>query len=145
MSDIDTTKETFQIRFHFYLTWLATQSEEKSYKEFEIEEKKEKDDYWIPKWTPDIDVTNFVDGSLDVLPWEYKIKTAFTNGMLKNSWKYKSDKDNSELDKYIKLIGFNPLEGVWIRCKYSGTLTCAEEFELRAFPFDIQGTSPPSK
>ncbi|ETN98880.1 hypothetical protein RFI_38606 [Reticulomyxa filosa] len=132
ISEIDTARETFRCRFHYYLTWLATKQEAKDYEEFVKDHKNSLEPIgWVPQWVPGVEFTNVVVVSLfEEHQAKYEVKDAVHNKALRNSW------EGNE-QNYTDLLGFDPNFGKWVRCRYEADMTFAEEFELENFPFDV--------
>ncbi|ETO01636.1 hypothetical protein RFI_35804 [Reticulomyxa filosa] len=70
VSDIDTTKEQFRAKFHYYLTWLATKEEHDQYFSHQKREDQgsnsrrdfEKDhNCWKPHWIPYVEYVNAIE------------------------------------------------------------------------------------
>eukprot|EP00484_Ammonia_sp_Unknown_P001540 CAMPEP_0197021750 /NCGR_PEP_ID=MMETSP1384-20130603/2685_1 /TAXON_ID=29189 /ORGANISM="Ammonia sp." /LENGTH=538 /DNA_ID=CAMNT_0042449655 /DNA_START=39 /DNA_END=1655 /DNA_ORIENTATION=+ len=121
ISDIDTTSETFRCRFHYYLTWLASQEE---FNLFEIDR-----EHYSPDWVPKIELTNAAEIHQHYQGGNFTIKTNKSVGFA-NEWR---------IDQHH--LGFHAWEGVWNRVRYEADVTFAEELELEAFPFDCQDLS----
>lgn len=121
ISAIDTSKETFRCRFHYYLTWLASREEWTAFKA-------DKESY-IPEWTPNIDLTNAAEVHQHFQGSDYTIKTSKNPGF------------NDEWRIHPEYLGFEAKRGKWNRVRYEADVTFAEELELEAFPFDCQDLS----
>jgi len=121
ISDIDTSRETFRCRFHYYLTWLASSEEWAAYKA-------DKESY-TPEWTPKIDLTNAAEVHQHFQGSDYSLKTSKNPGF-NDEWRIGPEQ-----------LGFPAKNGKWNRVRYEGDVTFAEELELEAFPFDCQDLS----
>jgi len=121
ISAIDTSRETFRCRFHYYLTWLASLEEWTAFKA-----DKEK---YAPEWTPSIDLTNAAEVHQHFQGSDYVIKSNKSPGF-NDEWRIDSE-----------YLGFAARNGKWNRVRYEADVTFAEELELESFPFDCQDLS----
>jgi len=121
ISAIDTTKETFRCRFHYYLTWLASFEEYMSFKS-------DRDQY-VPEWIPKIELVNAAEVHENFRGSNYTIKSRKSVGF------------NDEWRIHEKYLGFDGRDGKWNRVRFEADVTFAEELELEAFPFDCQDLS----
>jgi len=89
LSEIDTNQQQFRVRFHYYLTWLATQEEYKDYQKWDqtqVARQQEvrgsttdvnyetSDNDWTPKWVPSIEFVNTIEDSLPTQMSPFKMK-----------------------------------------------------------------------
>ena len=121
ISAIDTTKETFRCRFHYYLTWLASFEE---YTSFQSDR-----DQYVPEWIPKIELVNAAEVHENFRGSNYTIKSRKSVGF------------NDEWRIHEKYLGFDGCDGKWNRVRFEADVTFAEELELEAFPFDCQDLS----
>jgi len=121
ISAIDTTKETFRCRFHYYLTWLASYEE---YMSFQSDR-----DQYVPEWIPKIELVNAAEVHENFRGSNYTIKSRKSVGF------------NDEWRIHEKYLGFDGRDGKWNRVRFEADVTFAEELELEAFPFDCQDLS----
>ncbi|ETO26803.1 hypothetical protein RFI_10331, partial [Reticulomyxa filosa] len=155
LSDIDTTEEHFRVKFHYYLTWLATWTDYQDWKKFNhesdgVRQSNTKKKYqkegksWIPSWTPFVEYVNAIDvyhqNQISFLFFFYIYKNDYTYREMKNgniSLPY-TNKDGDPYSWEVKEeeIGFDPTKGYWIRVQFEADVLFSEELELENFPFD---------
>eukprot|EP01084_Bolivina_argentea_P111308 198650_1 len=124
ISSLDT--ETFRMRFHIYFTWIATESEYKSWYQAKIDDALTD---WKPEWIPNIEIMNLIEEHMREWEW-YPEEGPFRM----QSWKDLGQQKGEQIEDGA----FDCTKCKFIRAKLELDLTLAEEMELQSYPFDYQ-------
>ena len=124
---INADDETFEAKMYFFMSWMITKEE---YSKSIVKKDRQKERWKNPRdevWHPELHIPNLIDG---------KIKFVEDAG---DKFKVISYKNFAGFDpKADSRTGFQIQNAKFIRCKVEISGVFHADFDLKAFPFDVQ-------